>query len=249
MLLSRQEAHMRNTMKICLVGLLWLVVAAVFPNRAEAWENTNLTPADGPSVFVDKELNTLSLWDGQTIRRWTCTWGQVQGDKQVRNDRKTPEGVYFVTGRRTGLNFEEYGGIAYPLDYPNPVDRLRGKTGSGIWVHSKGRAIRPNETRGCVAVDLGHLAQLGPYLQKGTPVVIGQRVEANFDAASIDRVRTKTAAQLVLEGRPTTPEQVQVLEGPGYWVAWSGRTGAESLRLYWESGPDGTPRLVGRAQF
>lgn len=43
----------------------------------------------------------------------------------------------------SGLDFKEYGGIAYTLNYPNPVDKLRGKTGHGIWIHSKGLGIEP----------------------------------------------------------------------------------------------------------
>ena len=38
----------------------------------------------------------------------------------------------------------------HTLNYPNPVDGLRGKTGHGIWIHSKGFELVP--TKGCVAI-------------------------------------------------------------------------------------------------
>ncbi|HIQ48633.1 MAG TPA: hypothetical protein EYH58_03240, partial [Aquifex aeolicus] len=48
---------------------------------------------------------------------------------------------------------EIYGGIAVALNYPNPYDRLLGKTGSGIWLHGSNEEDRnklPFSTRGCV---------------------------------------------------------------------------------------------------
>lgn len=106
---------------------------------------------------------------------------------------KTPEGVYFVVRKRTEqLDFEEYGGEAYILDYPNPVDRLRGKTGSGIWVHSRGRAITPFESRGCVVLNLKDIAEVGPELKRGTPVLIGERVEIAPRKDAVHEVEERT---------------------------------------------------------
>ena len=33
-----------------------------------------------------------------------------------------------------GLNYKLYGDLAFTLNYPNPIDRLKGKTGRGIWI-------------------------------------------------------------------------------------------------------------------
>lgn len=53
--------------------------------------------------------------------------GRIEGDKQVEGDLRTPEGVYFVRGKiQAPLDFDEYGSQAHALNYPNPVDRLRG---------------------------------------------------------------------------------------------------------------------------
>ena len=121
--------------------------------EARAWEAVTDGLPDQAVVAVDKSRQRFFLMEKGKSRDYLCTTGQAQGDKQVRGDLKTPEGVYFVVRKRTEqLDFEEYGGEAYILDYPNPVDRLRGKTGSGIWVHSRGRAITPFESRGCVVL-------------------------------------------------------------------------------------------------
>ncbi len=130
-------------------------------------------------VAVDKESQKFYLYEKQSPMAlsltYPCTTGMVEGDKQIENDKRTPEGVYFVDYKiASGLDFKEYGGIAYTLNYPNPVDKLRGKTGYGIWIHSKGDPIEPRITRGCVAIDLEHIAEVGPKLTPGTAVMIGK---------------------------------------------------------------------------
>lgn len=148
---------------------------------------------DQAVVAVDKSRQRFFLMEKGKSRDYLCTTGQAQGDKQVRGDLKTPEGVYFVVRKRTEqLDFEEYGGEAYILDYPNPVDRRRGKTGSGIWVHSRGRAITPFESRGCVVLNLKDIAEVRPELKRGTPVLIGERVEIAPRKDAVREVEERT---------------------------------------------------------
>lgn len=155
-----------------------LIAGLLCTPEARAWEAATDGLPEQPVVVVDKSRQRFSLMEGGNVRDYLCTTGQAQGDKQVRGDLKTPEGIYFVVRKRTErLDFQEYGGEAYILDYPNPVDRLRGKTGSGIWVHSRGRAITPFESRGCVVLNLKDIAEVGPKLKRGTPVLIGERAE------------------------------------------------------------------------
>jgi murein L,D-transpeptidase YafK len=51
-----------------------------------------------------------------------------------------------------GLDYEKYGYEAYTLNYPNPIDKLRRKTGYGIWIYGRGVPITPNLTGGCVCL-------------------------------------------------------------------------------------------------
>lgn len=150
--------------------------------RAENWvpriSDTALPPR---IVAVDKNKQTFYLYEKKsplTLKLSTaCTTGQVDGDKQFTNDLRTPEGIYFVDYKiARGLDFKEYGGIAYTLNYPNPVDKLRGKTGYGIWIHSKGFGIVPKDTRGCIAIGLKEIDEIGPLLTPGTAVMVGERV-------------------------------------------------------------------------
>ncbi len=149
-------------------------------SQSQTWQ-PRIPDAALPSrmVAVDKSKQQFYLYEKNTpfklTHNYPCTTGQINGDKQVQDDKRTPEGVYFVVYKiASGLDFKEYGGIAYTLNYPNPVDKLRGKTGYGIWIHSKGEGITPRMTRGCVAIDLDDIASVGPLLTSGTPVVVGE---------------------------------------------------------------------------
>ena len=179
---------------------------------ARAWEAPLPASSDAPLVAVDKSRQRLVLAGPGAEREYVCSTGRKRGDKRVRGDLKTPEGVYFITGKRTsGLDFQDYGGVAYPLDYPNPVDRLRGKTGSGIWLHSRGRPIAPYESHGCVVVNLDDMSSLGHRLQNGMPVLLAERLRHGNEAAALE------AAGRV-EGRTR-----------GWYEAWRGEGGTESF--------------------
>lgn len=150
-------------------------------------------------VAVDKQRQSFLFFEHKSPLKlkytFPCTTGQVPGDKQVINDLRTPEGIYFVEYKIAGgLDFKEYGGIAYTLNYPNPVDKLRGKTGYGIWIHSKGYGIYPRDTKGCVAIGLKDIDTVGPSLRPGTAVVLAEHV----DETTVPRPDDGTARRLRL---------------------------------------------------
>lgn len=170
-----------------LMGFMAALLCALAPlpaNSAE-WQPT-LYNEGLPShlVAVDKNRQTFMFFEKKSPFKlrytYPCTTGQLPGDKQSLNDLRTPEGIYFVEYKiASGLDFKEYGGIAYTLNYPNPVDKLRGKTGHGIWIHSKGLGIEPLSTRGCVAIGLKEIDEVGPSLVPGTAVVLAEKLDEN----------------------------------------------------------------------
>lgn len=160
---------------------LALAVVTVAPACADNWQ-ANLYNEGLPShlVAVDKNRRAFLFFEKKSPLKlkysFPCVTGQLAGDKQELNDLRTPEGIYFVEYKiASGLDFKEYGGIAYTLNYPNPVDRLRGKTGHGIWIHSKGFGLVP--TRGCVAIGLKEIDTVGPQLTPGTAVVLAEQLD------------------------------------------------------------------------
>lgn len=220
-------------------------------------------------IAVDKKGQQVSLFERKSpltkIAEYICTTGQKEGDKLVEGDLKTPEGVYFVVKHiNKGLNYELYGYEAYPLNYPNPVDRLRKKTGSGIWIHGKGIPLVPYDSEGCVGMFNQDIATFREKPIIGQPVTLAVNVVYQDQA---DQKRAETAAVLagkveswarawserssemfdfydpesysIAQGQSfntfkaqkenlfkslpwikTSVSDVQVLEGPGYWVTW-----------------------------
>lgn len=153
------------------------------PFSPGAW-HVNITGNDASPpqfVAVDKQAQTLFLFERHSPLRlantFVCSTGQKIGDKLVEGDLKTPEGVYFVERKLSGgLDFEKFGYEAYTLNYPNPVDRLRRKTGHGIWIHGRGVPITPNVTEGCVSLNNADIAVLRKNLTPGTPVALAEGV-------------------------------------------------------------------------
>lgn len=151
-------------------------------------------------LVVDKSSQQIYLLEQKSPlsikASYACTTGQAVGDKLREGDKKTPEGVYFIQSRLdSGLDFDLYGNLAHTLDFPNPVDRLRGKTGSGIWIHGRGHEIVPRETLGCVALNLPDIKELDRELAPGTPVLISEDLswvraaETEFEATAGELVR------------------------------------------------------------
>ena len=118
--------------------------------------------------------------------------------KRNEGDLRTPLGPYFITSRLFPAQLDAfYGAGALPINYPNPYDLRRGKTGSGIWLHGTPPAQysrAPRASEGCVVLtnpDFYALAEAAK--QRTTPVVITHQInwvardqgkwQADFDQA------------------------------------------------------------------
>lgn len=171
---------MKRTLLLPLLAALLLALAT--PARA-GWKASIESHPSLPPKFlaVDKDAQKFFVLGQRSplkvLSDLPCVTGQRSGDKKSQGDLRTPEGVYFIERRLTrGLNFELYGDQAFTLNFPNPVDRLRQKTGSGIWIHGRGNEIKPGETRGCVVLKTADLRRIQSELTPGTPVAIADSV-------------------------------------------------------------------------
>lgn len=138
------------------------------------------------AVIVEKDKRKLHVvrvtGDGVSIiKSVDVLVGKGNGDKASRGDLKTPEGVYRITSFLSGQRLIEmygketakiYGFGAFPLNYPNLLDTLNGKTGGGIWLHGKEDNRQDPATKGCVALDNPDIRGLSQYFKPGTPVII-----------------------------------------------------------------------------
>ena len=135
-------------------------------------------------LLVEKSSETLFVVDVRdnipTVSRYhSVITGKFDGDKLREGDQKTPEGIYFITGYipQERLNTSLYGVGAFPINYPNIVDRLNGKTGYGIWLHGRGSLTNGRNTRGCVSLRNDDFRNLKGLVSRGTPVIISERLE------------------------------------------------------------------------
>jgi len=132
------------------------------------------------ALIVDKSQQRLTVWrvrDGEPsmVESFRCSTGENEGDKWVRGDMKTPEGVYFFCSVIDGRTLPpKYGLWAFTTDYPNFVDRRRGKNGDGIWLHGRDKPLGPRpDSNGCVALENEDLVKVSRYIRlQSTPLIV-----------------------------------------------------------------------------
>ena len=146
-----------------------------------------LDPNIRHAVAVDIKRSRLYVIEntahGLVVRRdYYASVGKLGMSKQVEGDLRTPLGVYFVTGRIPSARLHErYGATALSLNYPNQYDQLKGRTGSGIWLHGVETSVftrPPLATDGCVALSNPDLLDLARFIERQeTPVLIADEIQ------------------------------------------------------------------------
>lgn len=160
------------------------------------------------ALIVEKMLHKLTVYkstfrgDYEVVKIYQAITGKKQGDKKYVGDKRTPEGVYFITGKITGGKLPpKYGPGALTLDYPNIFDQRLSKTGYGIWIHGvedDTRVLKPFDTDGCVALRNQDWIDLEKYITLfETPVIITK--EMSFLNSSESLVETKNQIINILD--------------------------------------------------
>ncbi len=108
---------------------------------------------------------------------WYTTSGRLTGEKTIEGDERTPIGAYQVQTPIPKAKLTDfYGSGAFPLDYPNTWDKLKGRKGHGIWIHGSPTntySRPPRASGGCVVMTNPDFEVLGKRLVPGkTPVVV-----------------------------------------------------------------------------
>ena len=136
------------------------------------------------ALIVDKSQQRLTVWeikDGQPsiAESYKCSTGENDGDKWVRGDMKTPEGVYFFCSVIDGRSLPaKYGLWAFTTDYPNFVDRRHGKSGDGIWLHGRDKPLNGKpDSNGCIALENQDLIKVSRFIRlQSTPLIVVDKV-------------------------------------------------------------------------
>jgi murein L,D-transpeptidase YafK len=149
------------------------------------------------ALVVDKSQQRLDVWqikDGEPtlLESFRCATGENDGDKWVRGDMRTPEGVYFFCSVIDGKTLpSKYGPWAFTTDYPNFVDRRRGKNGDGIWLHGRDKPINSKpDSNGCVALENQDLVKVSRYVRlQSTPLIVVDYTRMAPRSAIMDQER------------------------------------------------------------
>jgi len=125
--------------------------------------------------MFDKALNRLFVFQPtasgqlQKVTDEYVVTGSIQGDKKREGDGRTPHGIYHFIKKLQGKNLESrYGPVAFPIDYPNELDRLHKKNGSGIWLHGYPLDVSrrpPQDTRGCFSLNNTRLVSMAKHVR------------------------------------------------------------------------------------
>ena len=136
------------------------------------------------AIAIDASRARLYLFENtptglKLLSDYYISVGKSGLEKSTEGDLRTPLGVYFVTGNLDPKSLKDfYGAGALPINYPNPYDLRRGKTGSGIWLHGTPPtqfARAPKATDGCVVLANPDLQRIISTVEiRTTPVVIAQ---------------------------------------------------------------------------
>jgi murein L,D-transpeptidase YafK len=197
-------------------------------------------------VLVDKYAKVMYIFkEGlngwEVAKAYSVATGERDGRKTVEGDKMTPEGVYFMIGRKHRSELTNiYGPAAFILDYPNEDDRRERRTGHGIWVHGSERGnIPPLFTQGCVAVANQDILDIVATFKGGWPgvpvVIVSGEEEAKKHVASVDFQKLKTRhAAVVAEHNERQSEFENIVTG--WKTAWEARDIETYSTFYFTSG-------------
>ena len=134
------------------------------------------------AIAVDASRARLYLFENgpgglKLVGDYYVSVGKLGIDKSTEGDLRTPLGVYFITSNLDRKSLKDfYGAGALPINYPNPYDTRRGKTGRGIWLHGtppEQYSRAPKATDGCVVLANPDLERVIRSVEiRTTPVVI-----------------------------------------------------------------------------
>lgn len=117
------------------------------------------------------------------IKDYYMSVGSAGYGKQIEGDNKTPVGVYsiyeFIDQNRLP---DLYGSGAFPVDYPNIIDKYRNRTGYGIWLHgtpSSTFARSPWASEGCFVLSNADLSDISQFIDidHRTPVILSDSID------------------------------------------------------------------------
>ncbi len=139
------------------------------------------------SLVMDAKRARIYLYENiggipTLLNDFYVSQGKLGIDKFKEGDQRTPLGVYYITNRLPGAKLPDfYGPGALPLNYPNEWDKLKGRGGSGIWLHgvpSTNYSRAPLASDGCVVLANPDFLKVASIVDIAkTPVIISDKLD------------------------------------------------------------------------
>ncbi len=141
-------------------------------------DNTIVVDKAQQKAFLFNTAQSLNFTE--LIKTYDISTGLLKGVKEKRGDMKTPSGCYRITEflpREKVNNMFGYG--AFPINYPNSIDKLLNRDGSGIWLHGFNKDdFKTFDTEGCVRFRNKDLEDLASYIKVNeTEVIIADTIK------------------------------------------------------------------------
>ncbi len=179
----RQLDDLRSEARVRLNSYLQRPASVLVPRQLLQLDSSQTT-----AVVVDTSKSRLYLFQNRNngvltrLADFYVTIGKNGVDKMREGDKRTPLGVYYITGKKDGKKIGAlYGDEVFPLNYPNDWDQRQGRHGHGIWLHGTPNdtySRAPKSSDGCVVLANADLSELGKYLTVGkTPMVITSHID------------------------------------------------------------------------
>ncbi|MCK5543229.1 MAG: L,D-transpeptidase family protein [Desulfobacterales bacterium] len=174
-----REVHHKLKIIVLLI-ILFLINLKAFANIEEMLpDSLVLLPENSNALLVEKSSQQVFLYSrGETEiierYRFSCSTGEAHGIKIKSGDKKTPEGVYFIKDEYEDKDLSPiYGGKAFPIDYPNFMDKVARRSGNNIWLHGTNKVLKAMDSNGCVAMENENILKLSEFvIIDKTPVII-----------------------------------------------------------------------------
>nr|MBC8491925.1 L,D-transpeptidase family protein [Candidatus Neomarinimicrobiota bacterium] len=173
-----------------LIALYAVCTSAAYSGELQSFFYNVSADSTGNVLLVDKARQTLLVLTSndpgtiQVLDTFRITTGKVDGEKAKEGDQKTPEGIYDIINSIPGSQLtDKYGPIAFVLNYPNLIDKIKNHNGSNIWIHGRDEEIVDRQTEGCISLGNGNLMELSNFIQlQNTPVIIFDSLYHNGDS-------------------------------------------------------------------
>jgi len=132
-------------------------------------------------IVVSKADRKIYAFFGDTFKTYRCAFGANPiGPKREQGDNKTPEGVYYISGKKPAAQ----GLKALEISYPNADDlayaqKMGIEPGAGIQIHGLWWPSQDPKTHwmydwtwGCIAINNQEITELFAWTAVNTPIII-----------------------------------------------------------------------------